>query len=535
MPVPLGIYPPGIDLSDYVIIWPDGSTSEWNAKLVEGWRAIQQAERDGPETEDAGDGLEPGTGFYWVVRDGVHIVGLTNLTNGFKSGTISILFEAGNETGGLLDASLLVDGVRYRGATPLIAPGINGRMTVDTTFLENGDHSVQLKVSWSNPNILDVENFVLERFSDSFTLSVSNEVYFPDWQDELAELGNSSFFAKTVHSNAAWKIDIYDVNTNYVQTLTGTAVDEVIEASWNMIDGQNNARTNGAVDTDFYAVITIPYAEIMPLSTQPKPTPPKKAMNPYPEHGSWAIVYQDIFQGFVRSNMLYDAIYQFGSLGAQFGGASTIFPSNPTNGQTFPLRYPFTNNPVSFLTFDRDDKALLTLLTNASRRNFYYFGHGTPNGIAGFLTSETIGYALRRHYYRFVFLDGCETATGALPAAFGINFNSPKPLSYFQAHGIRPRAYMGNNIKVKYAHAGEFIHPDTGLVAYGNVPEAVAYFRTNFQFYWYFNYDLVSSVYNAILATPYVGPGWDTGEHLKIYGYDGLRIDEYNWQSQWSN
>ncbi len=535
LPVPLAIYPPGIDLSGYIIIWPDGSTSEWSAKLVEGWQAIQQAERDGPETEDAGGGAEPGTGFYWVVRDGVHIVNLAGLTNGFKDGSISIVFEAGNERGGLLDASLLVDGTRYRGATPLIAPGINGRMTVDTSFLENGDHSVQLKVTWSNPDIMDVENTIFERYSDAFTLSVSNEVYFPDWQDELAELGNSSLFAKTVHSNAAWKIDIYDVSNNFVQTLTGTAVDDVIEASWDMMDWQGNFRTNGAVDTDFYSFITIPYGGIMPLSNQGKPTPPKKAVNPYPEHGSWAIAYQDIFQGFVRSNMLFDAIYQFGGLGAQFGGAYTVFPSNPTNGQVFPLRYPFTNNPVSFLTFDRDDKALLTLLTNASRRNFYYFGHGTPNGIAGLLTSETISYALRRHYYRFVFLDGCSTAAGALPAAFGINFNSPKPLSYFQKHGMRPRAYMGNSIKVKYAHGGEYIDPSTGLKAYGNIPESVAYFKTNFQFYWYFNYDLVSAVYYAIQATPYLGPEWDTGEYLKIYGYDGLRIDEYNWKSDWSN
>src|SRR5205823_6212766 len=103
--------------------------------------------------------------------------------------SITIGFEAANDVGTLQDISVLIDGAPYRGATPLIAPGITGNITVDTSFLENGDHSVQLQGSWLNPDLLNPDNYVIELKSDPFTLSVSNEIYYPDWQEEIGELG----------------------------------------------------------------------------------------------------------------------------------------------------------------------------------------------------------------------------------------------------------------------------------------------------------------------------------------------------------
>lgn len=37
--VPLAIYPPGIDLSGHLILWPDGSCQDWSAELAEKWSA----------------------------------------------------------------------------------------------------------------------------------------------------------------------------------------------------------------------------------------------------------------------------------------------------------------------------------------------------------------------------------------------------------------------------------------------------------------------------------------------------------------
>ncbi len=96
-PVPLGLYPPGIDLTGYAILWPDGSTDEWSAKLAEGWRVIQQAQRNGLEPQGIEDDSEPDIGFYQVVRDGVRIWGVTNIASPLVlSGMVDIPFEAGN-------------------------------------------------------------------------------------------------------------------------------------------------------------------------------------------------------------------------------------------------------------------------------------------------------------------------------------------------------------------------------------------------------------------------------------------------------
>lgn len=67
-PVPLGIYPPGFDLTGYIIIWPDGSTEEWSEEVVEKWR---ESHRDDPQPEDGGEENTVEARFYRVVRTAV--------------------------------------------------------------------------------------------------------------------------------------------------------------------------------------------------------------------------------------------------------------------------------------------------------------------------------------------------------------------------------------------------------------------------------------------------------------------------------
>ena len=98
-------------------------------------------------------------------------------------------------------------------------------------------------------------------------------------------------------------------------------------------------------------------------------------------------------------------------------------------------------------------------LTNLfGARNLYYFGHGSPDRIGW---SDDVNQQINLtdlknilknspdalkgtngHPYRFVFIDGCKTAQGALPPAFGI----PKGkvvLEEFLKRGLRPRAFLG--------------------------------------------------------------------------------------------
>ena len=530
--VPLCIYPPGIDLSPFIIF--DPSTGEWMSGS--GYTVSRSSTRglqsdgpqpDGPQPDDPQP--VPSMGFYQVVKVGVNVV-FDNLTNGPVSGTITFPWEAGNDRGTLQDVSILVDGVRYRGATSLISPDFGGGLVVDTTFLLNGDHYFQGEATWLDLNASDPNDAFIEAMSPAFTLTVSNAICFPDWVEEIGELGSTLYAAQSTCTNADWTIDIYDVGSNFVQRLTGHTDDGTIEAYWDLTDTNGIVRTNMDVDPEFSSIITVSD----PASSK---TPKKKPVVRYPNHGRWVIAYQDTFMQMVHSNDYYQAIYSMGSIGAQFGGALTVFPSNPTNGQTFPMRYPSTNNPVSVPTMLKDQHALESLLTNNLNRNFYYNGHSSDQSFGGYLSAKWLSYIVkeRGHYYRFVFLDSCLGANGGLPAAFGIEFNSSQPYSYFQKNKIRPRSFLGYPIKVHYCYSGSYTDPSTGQPAYGLVPDSVYYFLDNFEFYWYFNYDLSTAVYNAIQDTPYIGPGWETGDDLKLYGYDSLGVDDFNWQYQWSN
>jgi hypothetical protein len=70
MPVPLDIYPPGIDLSGHIIIWPDGSTDEWTKELAGKYEEIKnEGQRNGPQPADAGGGDGGVTmAFYRVIN-----------------------------------------------------------------------------------------------------------------------------------------------------------------------------------------------------------------------------------------------------------------------------------------------------------------------------------------------------------------------------------------------------------------------------------------------------------------------------------
>jgi hypothetical protein len=540
--VPLALYPPGFDVSGYIIF--DPSTAEWVSGVGYTTTMPSLMSAFGLDSPDptgggsAGAGADssgtPDMGFYQVVQNGVKVLNstLTNLTSGVVSNAINIGFEAANyDMGTLEEATVLVDGTRCRGVTPLIAPGISGTLQLDTSFLENGDHTFQVSVGWQLPDGTDFNNDTPHAYSDSFTLTVSNVIYYPNWEEEVGELGFAFYSFETTCTNSTWQIDIYDVSNNLAKTLTGNTGDGLVETNWNLVDMNGATRTND-YDTEFTAFITVG-------DPTTKKAPKQKKPIGYPAHGRWAIAYQDAFGNFANSNAYYTAIYSFGSIGAQFGGAVTVSPTpgHPELGQTFPLRYKWTNNPSPPTIAQKyaDEQALVRLLTNSLNRNFLYVGHGSGNGLIS-IDLNALTYYLDKHYYRFVFLKGCSTATGGLPAAFGNNCTSPQDLSYFQKHGIRPRTFLGNNSDVFFANVGgNFFDPDTGQTYPGKVAQRVVDFFTNFEFYWYFNYDVTTSIFNAENDTPDLRVGWDDGPNYLLFGYPWLRVDDYNYQSNWQN
>ncbi len=535
--VPLALYPPGFDLTGFIIFDPTtGETLDGAGYSIQAFSPLSNGPMRGPTpmdgpSPDGSGGQDPDTGFYQVARVGVHIVGLTNFTSGFISDSISMPFEAANEVGSLYDVVVLVDGARYRGAEPLIAPGVHGTINLDTSFLENGDRTVQVVANWLNPDVTDPNNHFFTKYGDPFTLSVSNIIYYPNWEDEIGELGFAYYSFETTCTNSTWQIDIYDVSNRLARTLTGNTGDGFVETNWNLVDLHGVTRATNSDDDSFSSVITVG-------DPTTKTTPGQKKPIPYPDHGQWAITYQNVLGNMANSNVAYAAEYGIGSMAAPFGGAYTIppTPGHPEFGQTWPLRFPYTNDPAppTGMQILADEKALINLVSNSAMRNFYYQGHSGPTMVAT-VDSLRISMALGKHYYRFVFINGCSSANGDLPAAFGINFNSSQPSSYFQTHGIRPRAFLGYGQDILFTETGDFIDPETGAHRPGRIPSRVTDFLNNFEFYWYFNYDLTTTIYNAEMDIPDWRSGWADGSNLNLLGYAWLHIDECNYKSDWSN
>lgn len=496
-----------------------------------------------PDGGGSGDGgtnnsPTPDPGFYQVVQDGVRILNssMAALTNGVLSNSLTIGFEAGNSVGMLDSATLLVDGTKFAGDGVIGSPsGIYPwQFTMDTAFLENGTHTVQVEVTWQNPDTTDGNNAYLSRQSNPFTLSVSNQIYYPQWEEQVGEAAVSAYFVKTTCTNADWHIDIYDVNSNHVQTLTGHTTDGTITAYWNMVDTNGVMRTNADLDPEFNSIVTVG-------DPAQKNLPPKKQLkNDWPDHGSWVIAYQDFFKfEYSANNDMLGAKNAFAGTVNKYGGYLLYYPQpGQTNdiGQTYPLRYQKTNHFDTNITGPaelKDENLFIYFASLTNARNVYLNGHGGPTTIAS-IPSGKIALNVK-HRYRFVFMDGCETATGDLDSAFGIKGPGTFDLNHYQTTGLRPAAYCGYSVKPYYDIPGQVIQ--NGITYDAQIPWQVPGFIYNFLFYWDTEgWTLSDSINQAYFDLPYV-TGWPAaqqpGNYLQIYGYAQLAIDGYNHKSDW--
>jgi hypothetical protein len=542
--VPLALYPPGFDLSNFIIL--DPSTGEWasGAGMTRQLSMFSTA-NDGPPTPldgGSGDGgtnstSTPETGFYQVVQDGVQIASssMFNLTNGVVSGTLNIAFEAGNADpnnstnllGTLSSAALLVDGEKYIGGASLGASTRPWKFALDTAYLENGTHYIQIQVSWLNPDSGDNVNPYFERWTDGVSVTVSNQIYYPDWEPEVGEAGVSAYFLKTTCSDADWSVDIFDVRSNFVQRLTGHTTDGTIEAYWNMVDTNGVTRTNADVDPEFSSIVTV-------ADPATKATPKKKQRkNDWPDHGKWVIAFQDYFKfEYSENNAQQGSINWFANTSAKYGGYYLHYPQpGQTNdlGQTYPLRYDKANHPDTNITQEArflDEQLLRIYLGSTNSRNFYYDGHADSDNIVSGSLDVAMLSATIQHRYRFVFLNGCNTANGDLDTAFGIH--GPKRLDsdYYHKTGIRPAAFMGYTTKIYYDEGGPVM--ENGVQYDDTIPYQVPGFITNFLLFWdSMGYGLLSAVDNAKQYLPPVRNQYRE-DYLAIHGYFNLHIDEVN-------
>ena len=547
--VPLMLYPPGFDLSGLEIF--DPATAEWvsGAGYTVNQTALSADQPEIPQPTDSGSG-DGGTnstvgsdpGFYLVVQDGLKILdsSMSRLTNGVLSNSVKIVFEAGNAAndgtgtnvlGNLDCAVLIVDGATFPGDGVLgpLSESFPWQFNMDTGYLENGTHTLQVVVTWLNPDNSVGNNVNITRSSDPVTITVSNRIYYPNWEPEIGEIGISAYFAETTCTNTGWTINIYDVGSNLVQTLTGYTTDGTIEAYWNMVDKNGVTRTNADIDPSFSSIITV-------SDPASKPTPLKKQRKSnWPDHGAWTIAYQDFFKfEYSQNNYMLGSIYNYANTVGQYGGYYLYYPQpGQTNdiGQTFPMRYQKTNHPDTNITSQALylDKILLEyFLSNSISRNFFYDGHGDAHSIAGISALE-LQYAVNQRY-RFVMLDACSTANGDLDQSFGIHGPGQFAAIYYENTGIRPAAFCGYNTDVIYNDGTRCTV--NGVQYDDTIPSDVPFFIDNFLFYWDANLEgqrLQDSINNAAANLPNPGGPGQREYHWTIYGYNDLRIDEVNY------
>jgi hypothetical protein len=395
------------------------------------------------------------TGFYQVVRDGTFMYGVTNGT--VWSGIVQVPVELGNSFGTISTMSLTEDDSPVGNS---IQPPSTTLM-VDSTRMSNGVHQVSLSTQWRDTN-----GNLAEADSPPISVTVSNEVSFENWMPQFGELGNSLLIrATSAHTNTDWYIDVYDSSYSYIGTFGGHTDDGDIQAVWNLIGPYGEPHTN---DNFFIFYVSTEYVD--------PPTPPTfKNLEQWSGHGAWVAVAQHAWDSDHDVDLLYGELSGF--IGAAQGvGWNVLPPPQGQNDYGSWLAYGLTfgsANPQG----DADWQTFRNALYDVRSRNLVYFGHGGTDGL-GYDTSSTnryisateIGNVLHTipagqtnsHSFRFVFLDGCSTAKGSLPEAFGMFHRENVPGPDYADAAMRHSAFVGwpKNETIGILGSGGYINYD---------------------------------------------------------------------------
>lgn len=538
-PVPLGIYPPGIDLSGWIIFWPDDSTDEWSAERVEKWRASNQVEGGGGAELD---GPTPGdnSGFFRVF----HIPDWTfNVTNYIYDGPTFFGVDFQDYIERVENIEVLIDGVPTPDAVFFEYQTNAWGMGIYFDLFTNGTHQIQLRTTLRLSDEIGDNGVTLVLTNLARTIVVDNEVTFPNWNDLITST-NTTFQAQTKTNNTDWWIDIYDASFNYVNGGSGHTTNGEISWTWDLTDTLGNPRDDLDSDPWFYSEITFMAA----AGAQTTRSTPAKQTE-YPNVGDWLVTYSD--KHYIDGGTNYaagDQYYTNGIIGIAGGPALRSIPCS---------KYAIKFGTNSYTQTQRND-SWIDLKANLSAgryRNFYYHGHGGPNtigtdvhvfdtnglvtagtrlpGSKAFLTSQILSneFTFNRYSgsrpFRFAWLDGCSTANGNWPGAFGVG-KTTNSLSWYTNSAtnpkhMRPSAFVGWNQTV-------------GGPTWGSA-QAFWNFRSEWMFDWSYNWQsrgLMQAFTNA-RQTANWPPGGDNRlwEALRVYGYTVIRFNEFNQKNDW--
>lgn len=491
----------------------------WEAHLVDG----SPAERDGQAGALMEGTSTPCIGFYRVVRNGIFFFGVTN--GAVLSGRVTLPVEVGLTTGQTLDSlyantgnnpaeSVGVQGLEFAGLEDELPYAV-----WDTTQVPNGVHQINLGA---------VVGEVIDVPGSTLSLVVSNQIWFPDpynWAGYFIEVQ-----AQSVHASGTYHVEVFDDTDFKIIELDGPtdAQGYVTYQGGRGFRVQNyDPQTFEQYPSKFYRVV---------VATSPAggggfgPAAANGATSTnfvWVERAWPATTFQNLYTQFAIG---YQPIYGNPTLGG--GSAVTlqamvqaVYTAAEGRAGGLGAVRGDSQNPFELWT-QLDFTRLVRDLRFDEVRNLFYFGHGNPKFIGQkspgryleltdfYLALNNKGDPLNpsaltnAHPFRFVFLDGCNTADGDLCKAFGIPKIKNMPAAQFFNKGLRYRAFLGWNGKQTIGWAGAINTQHTEFVGnfFGNwgLPD---------------NSGNPRNVRQAIQAA---GATWSQIQYLIVYGYEGL-------------
>ena len=428
--VPMAIFPPGFPLDGFLVYYP--STGEWMSG--NGYTVPQSTTSSTQSTaiqpmDSSGGGTNQYAGFYRVVQDGVQIYGLTNgmiLSNE----VITPIEFAVPYTDQIVGVTFYDGNTNPIAGTIAQSAGSNSNvwfMEWNTTMSLNGTYDLYAELDFaSNDSVI----------SAPVTVTVNNLISFPN---EMAQtFGNQMWIYAQTIPNANYQLDLYDQNTNYLGSFTGTSdANGVISFLWNLVDANGNptssstyfgvytvdtsSLTNSIVTMQTSSASAVPF-QIAPLQfktmnppgASPQGTSPTPANAQYfwshepawSYNGPWVIAYGQ-FAANGSPLISADQNMLTGGVGSplQLHGIITVLDPNDTGLNVSP-----GNNYNGIFTVNSGATSGQLLgylegnLFGGTYRNFWYFGHGNnheigdytgkvyPNG--GDLTQDQIAFGL---------------------------------------------------------------------------------------------------------------------------------------------
>jgi hypothetical protein len=583
-PVPLDLYPHGIDLSGQVILWPDGSTEDWTPELAESYaasRKLAQESFNGPQPQNGGDSGGESTvdsGFYRVFLVPDFMFDYSSYP--FEHGVEFLPIELGVDPRMVVKTDLVVNGQVFRPSESGVLNlnwGTPAEPDIRPTFgvwfyndrLTNGTYQLQLQTTLQLDGTLNHSTPYLTLTNPITTIAVSNPIVFEPWKTLMVGTSHT-FKATTTVFPSDWYIDMYDAWGFWVTGTNGTTTDGNISWTWDFYDDLGNLRDAAEYDPFFDPYVTVIASsgvseqENNPQSANTPIERPAPLSSPdYPTEGGWIIAYQDN----AKHNLAARAVLNQAFSTLAGGPASLGLPN-----ATILLKYGNTNDvgmssdPVQNM-IDRNaswDNLRNTIL-HPQFRNLYIYSHGSTHSIGGdwtvfkntpngpkpdgsdsdrnsytvgtnkvySTTQITSGWAWRLHHlndgpqpYRFVFMDGCATATGDWPYPFGI-IPLTNSINYFKNDDQRPNAFVGWNQSVYFNS-----HPLTASPEGWGGYQRFADFRTQWMMLWRYPGTTNTEELWRALDRAAQSSGWVTpqklSEIISIYGYNDLKFNEYN-------